>query len=167
MTVAISATPVISTGAAPAQASAPAGEHQLFDYFVKSHLDSAAVQSGRLANPAALTAELTGDLAGFVQKAHRYDEFLRKRTSHASEAPTARASSFDAPFDLRPGPALQSVGLEESDPAGQLTPESLSGLLDRVVSQMHDSQIFHLWSSLVARGASEIPRTINTLLKSQ
>ena len=146
----------------PQQQSGAAAEQQMFDYLVRSHLEALAAPAVHMANPAALAGQTLARLRGFIESAHRFDATLKHKMFR-----TTTAVAIDEPFDLHPGPAWASLGLEDDESIGALNPEKAALIANRITDEFHETIIHQLWVSLVSRCALAVPHDVNTLLKGQ
>jgi hypothetical protein len=166
MSVAISAVPVVSNDgrAAPVAVEKPLTE------FVAQMQDGALSNKVQIANPAALAAELAGNLRTYFDHARRFERgaWLGRDGSRDGTADKASAlPTSEVALNLHGGPARER--LEPLDSSSKVSPEAGVDFtqLQRVMDMALASMNFVTETTVVVRGTSQISHSVNTLLKGQ
>lgn len=184
-----------SQTAGPTQAGQGSGattEQGLVDYFAKAHLDASGQTAA--ANSTASSGEMMGKLREFVERAHHFDARNHatriKQKEAAAQASTdlaamdtfgsvgqfgspSRSGSFGQLTSLdryvslepsggvHPGPASESLGRGP----GLADQGRTSAVSDKLVNELQESKIHHMWMQVAAHGASSLTKSVMTLLK--
>jgi len=158
MSVAISAVSAVSNDGQ----AVPVAVEKALTEFVAQMQDGGMAH---VANPAALAAELVGNLRTYFDHAQRFDGIVRDvnkdgAADRVSSLPTTEVA-------LHGGPARARLEPPISD--SKVSPEIGSDFtqLRRVMDMALASMNFATETALVVRGTSQISHSVNTLLKGQ
>jgi hypothetical protein len=164
------ATPAAAAADAPTLNASLTPQHQTFEYALEVQ-QGAAVDNGRMANPATLVSEMLNSLRGFAERAQRMSKRVEQaegqsqgtiRTADASNGGLFGLTSYAGPAQ----DSLESIGGD----LGRSAADKVSSEVDfatRISKELFDSAIFNIQTQLIARGVGHISTAVNTLLKGQ
>jgi hypothetical protein len=170
-------------------------EQGLIDYFVKARLDAGG-QTAQATNSVASSGEMLGKLREFIEKAHQGDAKNQARRVKQKEA-AAQAKTDLATLDtfgsvgqfgsraqsasvgqftslnrhaalqptvgLHPGPASEPLGRGP----GFASQGRLQAMADKMTNDLFDSAIQGMWTQVVTHAATQVTKSVMTLLKGQ
>jgi hypothetical protein len=147
-------------------------ERNLFEYLAQQSIANSLGNATTLANPAALTQQLSQHLRGFMERTGQTTDVTGKKKgrvmSETQGAQTAHASQSEGP-QVHNGPARQN--LTPSDPGGRRAEAAASGVSEREYDSLIDAltRSMHLAveSHAVVTGSSNIMKSANTLMRGQ
>jgi hypothetical protein len=171
------APPAISQADAPTPNASLTPEHQAFEYAMEVE-QSALMDNGRMANPATMVSEMLNGLRGFLERAQRMSKRIEQIENRSQGRIRTADASNEGSYGLTPyaGPAhssLDSIGGDFDRPASDFDRPASDKVSREIEFAMHisdelfDSAIFNIQAQLIAKGAGDIAKASETLVKGQ